>query len=528
VSARAIVVAAALLQALHPQHRVPSVPQELLERPIGLQTGIGKASDLVSTASPKAQALYDQGLTYLHSYAWIDAARSFHDALRVDATLALAYVGLSFAYEEVNKPAAARTALDRARALASAVSDHERRHIENRVVQLGGTLDAYRAALDAAIAAFPADLEFQLQRGIAEAPDPADRGQGSTGSSVPFYQRVLAAQPDHVAAHHYLTHAYENAGRTADALSHAERYAALAPAIAHAHHMRGHDLRRVGRIDEAIAAFRRAHALETDPARTDDVPPEYDWHHQHNLDLLAASHQYLGQMREAERLMRRSFAIASPLVVQEFNRHEWPAFLLALGRIDEALEAAEALTRSPAAVARGMGHVMAGRTLLSTGRIGDAAAASNRALDVFRTTGPEGSLAAPHLQALQAEILLRTGDAAAAAQRFREARRKFRALPGPDGWSQALFRLDSIGRAAVRAGAWQIAAETAADLLEHDPAYGGTQYLRALVAEHEGDHEKAGRALADAERAWRAADADYPDLLDVRARLERRRQTGRR
>ena len=39
-------------------------------------------------------------------------------------------------------------------------------------------LAAYRKALDSAIAAFPNDAEFVLLRGIAESPDPADRGQG--------------------------------------------------------------------------------------------------------------------------------------------------------------------------------------------------------------------------------------------------------------------------------------------------------------------------------------------------------------
>ena len=52
-------------------------------------------------------------------------------------------------------------------------------------------LAAYRKALDGAIAAFPNDAEFVLLRGIAESPDPADRGQGSVVGSIPFYERVL-------------------------------------------------------------------------------------------------------------------------------------------------------------------------------------------------------------------------------------------------------------------------------------------------------------------------------------------------
>ncbi len=67
----------------HAIHRVPSVPDELLNRPVPLRNGIGTAHDAVATTSKEAQAFYDQGLAYLHSYVWIEAARSFNQALRM-------------------------------------------------------------------------------------------------------------------------------------------------------------------------------------------------------------------------------------------------------------------------------------------------------------------------------------------------------------------------------------------------------------------------------------------------------------
>jgi hypothetical protein len=45
----------------------------------------------VTTPSAKAPAFYEQGLNYFSSYVWIEAARSFHQALRLDSTLAAAY-----------------------------------------------------------------------------------------------------------------------------------------------------------------------------------------------------------------------------------------------------------------------------------------------------------------------------------------------------------------------------------------------------------------------------------------------------
>jgi tetratricopeptide (TPR) repeat protein len=516
--------AAAGAQGAHGAHAIPSVPQEILERSIGLRTGIGVAPS--AATDPPARALVIQGWAFLHSYAWIDAARSFNEALRLDPRLARAHLGLSYAYEELNKPEAARHALERARALATMAGDGFRRHVEVRTTQLQGDLTAYRAALDAALESAATDTELLLLRGMAESGSVADRGQGSTQASIPLYKRALALNSSSAAAHHYLVHAYENTGRIEQALAHAREYVRLAPAVPHAHHMLGHDLRRLGQIRQAIAEFRKAYELETDRARIAEVPPVHDWHHQHNLDLLAASHQYIGQVRTAEHFLRTSFEIPSALVIQAFNKHEWPAFLLARGRTDEALTSARILTTSPAGLVRAVGHVMTGRALLALRRFPEVAEASNTALKELRASGPEASLAAPHLQGLQAEFFLRTGKSDKALTMFRDVRRKFRALPGPDGWSQALFHLESIGRAAVAMGAWDVAEETAADMMAHDHAYGGTQYLAALVAECKGDREAMIRHLHNAQVAWRDAEAEFAELEDVRVRLAAGRKSG--
>src|SRR5712692_10647014 len=78
----------------------PPVPPlaSILQRAVPLRDGIGRANERVTTSSAEAQAFYDQGLAYLHSYVWVEAARSFNQALRHDGKLAMAYVGLSCAY----------------------------------------------------------------------------------------------------------------------------------------------------------------------------------------------------------------------------------------------------------------------------------------------------------------------------------------------------------------------------------------------------------------------------------------------
>ena len=322
----------ALVQAAH-DHPAPPASADVLAiavRPLPIRSGIGSAHDSVATASKEAQAFYDQGLAYLHSYVWLEAARSFNQALRLDPNLAMAHAQLAIAYTELNAPAAAREALARAQTLAPKANDHDRTHIDARVRQVAAesdpsTLSAYRSALDAALAKFPQDEELWLARGQAESPDPAERGQGSTAGSIRFYEKALALAPTHFAAHHYLTHAYENSGRVDDALKEGAAYAAMSPSVPHARHMHGHDLRRAGKVDAAIEEFRAADALATSYFKAEDVAPGLDWHYQHNLDLLAATYQYAGEMKAAaapEGIVRDRFAARR----QEFNKRAWTVF----------------------------------------------------------------------------------------------------------------------------------------------------------------------------------------------------------
>ncbi len=522
------------LLSQHAIHSLPSIPQQLLERPVTIRTGIGAVHDDAAAKSTEAQRFYDQGLAYLHNYVWIEAARSFHQALRLDAQLPLAHVGLSYAYIELNKVAQSREAIATARTLAakagessaearSAKVDHIKRHVDARAMQMAAEdapgdpskLAAYRKALDGAIAAFPNDAEFLLLRGIAESPDPADRGQGSVAASIPFYQRALKAA-NHWAAHHYLAHAYENSGRLKEAESHASAYAAQASSIPHAIHMHGHELRRLGRTSDAIARFEAADKLQRDYLAREKIAAEFDWHQAHNLDLLAASYQYIGQMKKAEALFKQNFNTPTNLLVQAVNKREWPAFLTARGRSGEALTAAQTLLSHPNPVVQAAGHIEAGFAQLAMNRPADGANSSNAALRALRAAPAGQGLASIALEALQGEFMLRTAQRDKGRQVMERAAQKWRSLPGPDAWTQSLFRLEALARAARNVGDWTLAARMAQLMLEHDPNYAGTHFALGLVSHHEsGTSATTLREFALAEKAWAGADKDLPELKAI-------------
>lgn len=517
-----LIVGVAVLGAATPS---PPGILEIAARSTALQLGIGSAHDTVNTTSRVAQAFYDQGLAYLHSYVWLEAARSFNQALRADPNLAIAHAELSIAYTELNAPSDARAQIELARSVKT--SDHDRRHIELRVKQMAAEassgrgdgspfqeLGDYRLALDEALKRFPADEELWLSRGLAESPDPAERGQGSVAGSIPYFKKAVGLRPDHFAGHHFLTHAYENTTRVNEALAEASTYAKMAPRVPHALHMLGHDLRRAGRADEAIARFLAADTLEREYLAAERIPPEYDWHYQHNLDLLATSYQYVGQMARAEKLLRQSFGLASSMVEQELNKREWPVFLLSRGRPQEALEAAQTMAAHKSPVVAAAGHVMAGEARLALHDDQGAADEANVALRLMRNTEGAGLVAAS-LRQLQGEFMLRTGDREKGRAALQDVARRVRAAPGPDGWVQAVFALESVARAARDAGDWELADWMARQMMEHDPNYGGSHVAVALVARHKGASDVARDEFALAAKCWKNADPGLPELQTV-------------
>jgi len=499
---------------------IPKVPAALLQRPVTAAKGIGHAHDAVGTTSKSAQAFYDQGIAYLHSYVWIEAARAFNQALRDDAALAIAEGQLSIALTELNAPAEAHAALDRARALAAKANDHDRRHIEARRLQMAAedhpseaALTAYRAALDEALKAFPNDAEFWLLRGNAESPDPADRGQGSVAGSIRYYEKARSLAPDDDAPVHFLTHAYENSrsvrgspgGGSDGALATAELYAKAAPSIPHAQHMHGHVLLGRGRVGEAVAAFESADRIDRAYLAGEKIPAEYEWHFEHNLDLLGASYAYLGRMQKAEQALKDAFALPTALAVQAFNKRNYPALLTSLGRRDQARQAAATLIEHPSSFARVAGRIEDARALPGPATI-------NAALTEIRASPPAGAFAATQFAVLQGAYFLRVNQRERGDSMLRQAVQKLRMLTGPDAHMDGVFTLEGIARASREADDWELAAWVAGQMMEYDPNYAGSHFASALALERAGNEKGARQAFAAAARLWSTADANLPEL----------------
>ena len=94
----------------------------------------------------------------------------------------------------------------------------------------------------------------------------------------------------------------------------------------------------------------------------------------------------------------------------------------------------------------------------------------------MRAAPRAAGLVATPLQALQGEFFLRTGQKDKGRPMLEEVARKVRAAPGPDAWTQALFTLEAIARAARDVGDWDFAGWAARQMLEHDSNYAGSHW----------------------------------------------------
>ena len=501
------------------------VPRGLLERPLPLREGIGKVHERVSTSSPEAQAYYDQGLAYLHSYVWIEAARSFNQALRLDPSVAMAYLGLSDACIGLQDAACARAAFEKAQSLGEKSNPEERARITIRARQLDYLQDsanlqkyfAYRQAITDALAASPNDSWLWILRGFADEATPTAHGQGGGVDTIAFYERALSLSPNNFAAHHYLAHTLENHGLVKEALEQSEIYARLAPAIPHAHHMHGHDLRRAGRTEEAIQEFLKADELEKMYYRAENISPELDWHHAHNLQLLAMSYEALGQWKAAEAAFREAYSLPARIDLAEYNRKAWPEFLMDRGRPREALAASQELMKSKWAMARFAGHALAGRAFAAMGQMGDA----KSELQLSEQESEQIHIGVLKMlqdaALLRAEILLREKNWAEGNRLMDEIEKEIGAVPGPDAWSETVFQFEYIACLAREVGDWQLVESSAQKMIRHDPSYAGGYFELGLAAEHKGDSSTAKEAFAKGKKLWSKADEDFqPSIIGKR------------
>ena len=440
---------------------------ELIARPTGLIAETGAPHHPVTTESETAQAFYNQGLGWTHSYFWIEAARSFRQALDADPDLALAHVGMAIAYRQLGDIDLGRKSLDKALELKEKVSDRERGYIEARDTQWRADrargderkelMAEYRSALTRLVEAHPWDAELWAARGQASEANPRGIGQRGRIEAAAWYEGALAQNPNHIGALHYLTHCYENTGNYVLAVDRAEKFADRALAAPHAQHMAGHVLPRAGRWEDAVARFARAHALETAYFEREQVPPTVEWHHAHNMHLYGMALMRMGREEQARAIFERAMRLKGGTGAA---RRYWE-FLIHFRHFEELQEAASAWEGD-----RPLAEAYAVEGLLLDGKIEEA----RRRIEAYEKEGKAES----RLELMKAKAGLFSDDAktrAESAETLMEHARKMASKNNFDGWGDGLFHITRMARMARAAGDDALLEQLRAELRRVDPEY---------------------------------------------------------
>ena len=459
------------------QQAVLKIPRssslEVMESPIALTPEAGRLHQEVSTSSTEAQAYYDQGIAYLYSYVWVDAARSFHEALRRDPMLAMAHLGLTKAYVGATTFSEAFFHLKKAVELAAKgnLTPKEEKWISLGELQMEAVFASeqersskhqeYKQAIEALIALDPDDAHAWVMRGNAEENSASGRGQGGRIGSVAYYDAALKRDPGHFAAHHFLVHSYEGLGHYDKAAEHGAQYAAAVSGVPHAQHMYAHVLPRLGRWQEALDQLGKADRLHRDYFSA-GIDPVEEWHHGHNIHLMGTVHLRLGNETDAERLFREAFHLEVRNLRDGRFTEPWLEYLLLRGRFEEALAAAREAEKRPLALARLIGAARAAEALIALNRIEEAGEALERAkviFEEFREVTDNvifGRLASRYegrlLKALEAQLALFGDNPEEGEAELIRLADGFARSTSFDGWVTGLFRLEQLADIARRAG----------------------------------------------------------------------------
>jgi len=287
-----------------------------------LDPGLGALHWKVSTRDAKAQAYFDQGMKYVYAFNHQQAVRSFNEAARRDPALAMGYWGAALALgPNINMdvdPDREKQAYDAVHAAAQhlgGASQKERdlvaalakRYTNDPQADLKKLAADYSKAMGALAKKYPADddvavlyaesiMDLHPWKFWSHDGKPSE----GTEAAIAQLQSVLARNPNHLGANHYLIHLLEASPHPERAADAAQRLPKLAPAAGHLVHMPAHVYERTGDYAGAAAANERAADVDRDFIKKNGGENVYAMmYYNHNLQFAAASHAMIGSFDAA-------------------------------------------------------------------------------------------------------------------------------------------------------------------------------------------------------------------------------------
>ena len=508
----------------------------------GNETQLGRV-DFPTSGKPAAQEHFLRGVLWLHSFEYRDALAEFRRAQELDPDFALAYWGEAMAYNHPlwaeQDDEAARKALEKLGATAEArlgKAPTEREKGFLRAVEIlygeGEKYDrdrAYAAAMRKLYQQFPDDLEVASFYALSELGSVSERDFATYMRAAAVAEWVFAKNPSHPGAAHYLIHSYDDPVHAPLGLRAARVYSKIAPAAVHALHMPSHIFLALGLWEDVTASNRASW----------EASVAHGGASYHALQWLAYSYLQQGRYREARKLLERMeadaraksggqtgwhWAAMRAAYIVETRQWDEPALRVELdtsGVREIAAPGADLFARGLAALKSGdrartetlLAEMKALRSQASAAA-GTESGHSHWAMQV----SPAGLKTVAILeQELEALLQLADGKAAEAVRTLEAAAAAEEAMSfefGPPAVVKPTREL--LGEVLLEQGKAEEAQRAFERALARGPRRGLSLLGLARASRQAGDAETAERAYAELRQIWQQADADLPELAEVR------------
>ena len=265
--------------------------------------------DFPISCSAAQQQPFNRAMAMLQSFWFPQAPKAFAAITEAEPDCAIAYWGMAISaranplagapavaatqsgWELLQKAKAASIKGERERDYIAALDEYyrdwEKRDFPERVL-------AYEGAMKRLRARYPNDVEaavlyaLALNEGITVTP--ADKTYSRHLEAAQICEAVLAKQPDHPGALHFLIHSYDFPALASRGTAAAHHYASVAPSAPHALHMPSHIYSMLGNWEESI----KSNQLAVDAAKG----------YVHAVDFMVYAHLQLGQDQAARRWLQ--------------------------------------------------------------------------------------------------------------------------------------------------------------------------------------------------------------------------------
>jgi tetratricopeptide (TPR) repeat protein len=273
--------------------------------------GLGKVI-FPNSCTPAVQPSLLKGIAQLHSFQYAAAESAFTEASHSDPKCAMAFWGLAMSSYRPLWDGANEKAVKKGRHFLDQIhkdwpiSRREHEYIDALAIIFSDNRRAgderladYSHAMAEIAKHYPDDGEARAFYALSLLALPHDDTK-IREQAIAILNKLMAAQPEHPGAVHYLIHAADTAELAPQGLEAARHYAKIAPDSSHALHMPAHIFARLGLWQESVDSNLAAAAAAAEATKNHMGEPQYQFH---AMDFLDFSYLQLGEEAKAQQVI---------------------------------------------------------------------------------------------------------------------------------------------------------------------------------------------------------------------------------